>query len=76
MSVSKQSVGSGQKAHLLKTDMDAQTSTSQLLTLDNAALAQHMIQHRDARGQIDIIYIKDWDDASVTKQIQLLGRFR
>lgn len=55
--------------------MDATTSVSQLLALDDAALAQDMTQHRDARGRIDITHIKDWDDASETDQMQLLERF-
>ncbi|KAI1313152.1 hypothetical protein F5Y03DRAFT_157906 [Xylaria venustula] len=56
--------------------MDATTSITQLLALDDADLAEQMTQHRDAHGRIDITYIKDWDDASETQQIQLLERFR
>ncbi|KAK0656666.1 hypothetical protein B0T16DRAFT_42648 [Cercophora newfieldiana] len=55
--------------------MDATTSISQLLALDDADLGEHMTQHRDARGRIDITHIKDWDDASETEQIQLSERF-
>ncbi|KAI8955292.1 hypothetical protein F4801DRAFT_587086 [Xylaria longipes] len=56
--------------------MDATTSVSQLLALDDADLGEHMTQHRDAQGRIDMTHIKDWDDASETEQIKLLEQFR
>ena len=56
--------------------MDADISIRQLLALDDAALVQHMLHHRDAGGRIDITHVKDWDDAPEAAQIELLERFR
>lgn len=56
--------------------MDADNSIRQLLALDDAALVQHMLHHRDAEGRIDITHVKDWDDAPEAAQIELQERFR
>ncbi|KAK3321490.1 hypothetical protein B0T19DRAFT_445249 [Cercophora scortea] len=58
-----------------KATRDGEISVGQLLALDEAALVQHMIRHRDDQGRIDITHVKDWDDVPEAERIQLQEKF-